>query len=111
MAEEGTGHAASRADRVRNRRNPELAWRPKTPLPLRCSPRAACFRRACSCSLPPGPLQLLVGDARRGRKALVFCGSVDSCRAVEHAVREAELSCVCYHGEMQVQARQEAMAR
>jgi hypothetical protein len=40
--------------------------------------------------VPPGgnklalAAQLVQGDAAKGRRALVFCGTVDSCRAVDH---------------------------
>ncbi|GLC43306.1 hypothetical protein PLESTB_001342500 [Pleodorina starrii] len=65
---------------------------------------------------PPGgnKLQLLAeilgADSRRSQKVLVFCNTVDSCRAVEHFAREEGLPCVCYHGEMPPEERQESMA-
>jgi superfamily II DNA/RNA helicase len=49
-------------------------------------------------------------EASKGRKVLVFCNSMDSCRAVEHATQERGLPTVCYHGDMPLQARREAMA-
>jgi len=49
------------------------------------------------------------GDARRGRRVLVFCGSVGSCRAVEHYVSERGLASVCYHGDMPVPERGAAL--
>ncbi len=55
-------------------------------------------------------VQLLLPDGRKPHKALVFCNSVDSCRAVEHHCREAGLPTLCYHGDMPVAARQESMA-
>ncbi|EFJ43504.1 hypothetical protein VOLCADRAFT_121417 [Volvox carteri f. nagariensis] len=67
-------------------------------------------------TLPPGgnKLQLLAeilgADNRRAQKVLVFCNTVDSCRAVEHFAREEGLPCVCYHGEMPSEERQESMA-
>ncbi|GIL63481.1 hypothetical protein Vafri_17533 [Volvox africanus] len=67
-------------------------------------------------TLPPGAnkLQLLAeilgADSRRAQKVLVFCNTVDSCRAVEHFAREEGLPCVCYHGEMPPEERQESMA-
>lgn len=48
-------------------------------------------------------------DLARGSKALVFCNTVDSSRAVEHYCREQRMPTVCYNGEMSVSARQEAM--
>ncbi|GFR39800.1 hypothetical protein Agub_g287, partial [Astrephomene gubernaculifera] len=66
--------------------------------------------------VPPGgnKLQLLAevlgADSRRSQKVLVFCNTVDSCRAVEHYAREEGLRCVCYHGDMPAEERQESMA-
>lgn len=66
--------------------------------------------------LPPGGdklqmlLELLQTDVQRQRKVLVFCGSMDSCRAVEHACQDNDLPTVCYHGEMPIQARKDSMA-
>lgn len=51
-------------------------------------------------------LQMLGADSRRSQKVLVFCNTVDSCRAVEHFAREEGLPCVCYHGEMPQEERQ-----
>ncbi|KAL6757569.1 P-loop containing nucleoside triphosphate hydrolase protein [Haematococcus lacustris] len=56
-------------------------------------------------------LDVLSPDVRRLRKVLVFCNSMDSCRAVEHHCREAGLPTVCYHGGMPVSARQESFRR
>ncbi|KXZ44227.1 hypothetical protein GPECTOR_71g588 [Gonium pectorale] len=63
-------------------------------------------------TLPPGAnkLQLLAeilgSDSRRSQKVLVFCNTMDSCRAVEHFSREEGMRCVCYHGEMPGEERQ-----
>lgn len=48
------------------------------------------------------------GDSKRGRKVLVFCNTVDSCRAVEHHCSERGLPTVCYHGSMPIGGRREA---
>ena len=62
--------------------------------------------------LPPGGNKLallgevLGADSRRAQKTLVFCNTVDSCRAVEHYAREEGLAAVCYHGDMPPEARQ-----
>lgn len=47
---------------------------------------------------------------RQRRKVLVFCGSVGSCRAVEHFCQDRDLPTVCYHGDMPIAARKESMA-
>lgn len=55
-------------------------------------------------------LELLQADVRKQRRVLVFCGSMDSCRAVDHACQDSDLPTVCYHGEMPIHARKESMA-
>jgi hypothetical protein len=66
--------------------------------------------------LPPGGdklqmlLELLQADVAKQRKVLVFCGSLDSCRAVEHSCADRDLPTVCYHGDMPIAARKESMA-
>ncbi|MEW5302928.1 MAG: hypothetical protein WDW36_005665 [Sanguina aurantia] len=54
--------------------------------------------------------QILDIDSKRQRKALVFCNTMDSCRAVEHYCRDASIASVCYHGEMPIEARKASMA-
>jgi superfamily II DNA/RNA helicase len=56
-------------------------------------------------------LEVVQSDVAKGRKVLVFCNSMDSCRAVEHNMRERDVPTVCYHGEMPIPARKEAMAQ
>jgi superfamily II DNA/RNA helicase len=50
------------------------------------------------------------GDVTKRRKVLVFCSSMDSCRAVEHSCQDRDLPTVCYHGDMPIDARRESMA-
>ncbi|KAG1667840.1 hypothetical protein FOA52_011028 [Chlamydomonas sp. UWO 241] len=52
---------------------------------------------------------LLAPDARQETKVLVFCNTVDSCRAVDHYCTENGVETVCYHGDMPVPMRQAAM--
>lgn len=42
---------------------------------------------------------------------LVFCNTVASCRAAEHALAEAGLESLCYHGELNSSARAENLER
>ena len=42
---------------------------------------------------------------------LVFCNTVSSCRAAEHALAEAGLDSLCYHGDLNSQARSENLKR
>ncbi len=60
----------------------------------------------CVCSCVS---QILARDGDRSEKALVFCNSVDSCRAVEHTLREAGTPTLCYHGDMPAGQRKENM--
>lgn len=66
-------------------------------------------------TIPPGRDKMdllddiLAPEARALNKVLVFCNTVDSCRALEHHCREQGIPTVCYHGDMPVNLRQEAM--
>lgn len=42
---------------------------------------------------------------------LVFCNTVASCRAAEHALAEAGFDSLCYHGELNSQARSQNLER
>ena len=53
--------------------------------------------------------QIVAGDFRAGKKAMVFCNTMPSCQAVEFALRESELPVVMYNGDMTVEARQQSM--
>jgi superfamily II DNA/RNA helicase len=44
-------------------------------------------------------------------RTMVFCNTLSSCRAVEHALAEAGLQTVSYHGEMTTEDRQASLAR
>lgn len=55
--------------------------------------------------------QLTEGELKRGKRVMVFCNTVKSCRAAEHALREAGLSTVCYHGDVPLVERQEAIKK
>jgi superfamily II DNA/RNA helicase len=46
------------------------------------------------------PRRGIRGRAGARDKTMVFCNTLASCRAVEHALREAGLVCAAYHGEM-----------
>lgn len=54
-------------------------------------------------------MQSAEGEVRRGRRTMIFCSSVDSCRAVEHALRERGLPTLCYHGDVPLEERGRAM--
>ena len=54
---------------------------------------------------------LLSAEARgdKSKRTMVFCNTVPSCRAVEHALSEAGLTTVSYHGDMTPEARVESL--
>lgn len=66
-------------------------------------------------SVPPGGnkvdllLEILEVEVRKNKKVLVFCNTMDSCRAVEHRCREQDIATVCYHGDMPLPQRKEAI--
>jgi len=43
---------------------------------------------------------LIRGDAQRGKRVMVFCNTVGSCRAVDHHLQEGGFRTVNYHGDM-----------
>lgn len=44
-------------------------------------------------------LQVVSGQAKRRKRVMVFCNTLDSCRATEHFLSEAGLSTLSYHGQ------------
>lgn len=47
--------------------------------------------------------QVVEAEQRRRRRVMVFCNTLDSCRATEHALQEAGLPTRCYHGDVPLQ--------
>ena len=45
----------------------------------------------------------------KGRRAMVFCNTLDSCRATEHFLREKDIQTCCYHGDIPLDGRREAI--
>lgn len=54
---------------------------------------------------------LLAGDQAKGRRTMVFCNTLDSCRAAEHFLVEQDLATVCYHGDIPLDQRKTALHR
>lgn len=54
-------------------------------------------------------MQVVEGAVARGQRAMIFCNTLDSCRAVEHSLREAGLATVCYHGDVPLEERRAAL--
>lgn len=62
--------------------------------------QAACLANlAASEPAPRCPVaQVVTGDVKKGRRIMVFCNTLDSCRATEHHLSEAGLPTLSYHG-------------
>ncbi|KAK9825700.1 hypothetical protein WJX81_007783 [Elliptochloris bilobata] len=54
--------------------------------------------------------QVVTGEQARGRRVMVFCNTLDSCRAAEHSLRESGAATLCYHGDVPLDGRREAIA-
>lgn len=55
-------------------------------------------------------MQLLESDYAKKQHTIVFCNTLDSCRAVEHYLSEQGIPTVCYHGDVPVSERKIAIA-
>jgi len=55
--------------------------------------------------------QLVESDMARKDKTVVFCNTLNSCRAVEHYLREGDIDTVCYHGDIPVDERKIAISK
>lgn len=54
----------------------------------------------------------VLGQSRQKQeRVMIFCNTVQSCRAVEHALKEIALSSVCYHGDMHSDERAAALEK
>lgn len=53
--------------------------------------------------------QVVEGELAREHRILVFCNTLDSCRAAEHHLREVGLPTLCYHGDVPMDARKDAI--
>lgn len=68
-----------------------------------------------SASLPAlldleAPLQVVEGEQRRGQKIMIFCNTLDSCRAADKYLQEHELPSLSYHGDVPLDGRRQAIA-
>lgn len=54
-------------------------------------------------------IQLLDSDYSRASRTMVFCNTLDSCRALEHYASERGIPTVCYHGDVPIEARKAAI--
>ncbi|XP_024539001.1 DEAD-box ATP-dependent RNA helicase 39 [Selaginella moellendorffii] len=56
-------------------------------------------------------VQVLEPALAKGSRCMVFCRSVDSCRAVDHYLNEMDVHCVNYHGEVPAEDRIKNLAK
>lgn len=56
-------------------------------------------------------IQILAPDLRKFCKVMVFCNTMDSCRAIEHTLTELGVQTLCYHGDMPIDQRKETMRK
>ena len=52
----------------------------------------------CTSTLMPLSLQVVEAEVRKGGRVMVFCNTLDSCRATGHHLSEAGLATLSYHG-------------
>ncbi|KAL2609140.1 hypothetical protein R1flu_027713 [Riccia fluitans] len=55
--------------------------------------------------------QVLEPSLAKGNRVMVFCNTLDSCRAIDHFLRENGISTVNYHGEVPAEERVENLNR
>jgi superfamily II DNA/RNA helicase len=54
-------------------------------------------------------VQVVNGEVQRGKRVLLFANTLDSCRAAEHHLRESGIPTVCYHGDVPLAERKDAI--
>lgn len=55
--------------------------------------------------------QMLDADVMHKQRTMLFCNTLDSCRAVEHHLRERNIDTVCYHGDVPLEERKMAIRK
>ncbi|EFN53871.1 hypothetical protein CHLNCDRAFT_58353 [Chlorella variabilis] len=56
-----------------------------------------------------GGLGVVEGEHQRGKRVMVFCNTLASCRAADHFLTERGLQTACYHGDVPPDERRAAM--
>ncbi|KAL3144224.1 hypothetical protein ABBQ32_004004 [Trebouxia sp. C0010 RCD-2024] len=54
-------------------------------------------------------LQVVEGEQRRGQKVMVFCNTLDSCRAADKFLQEHAVPSLTYHGDVPLDGRRQAI--
>ncbi|KAA6420269.1 MAG: DEAD-box ATP-dependent RNA helicase 39-like [Trebouxia sp. A1-2] len=55
-------------------------------------------------------LQVVESEQRRGQKVMIFCNTLDSCRAADKYLQEHDLPSLSYHGDVPLDGRRQAIA-
>ena len=53
--------------------------------------------------------QVVAGEQRRGHKVMVFCNTLDSCRAADKHLQEQGVPSLTYHGDVPLDGRRQAI--
>jgi superfamily II DNA/RNA helicase len=56
-------------------------------------------------------LDILSTSRQKEERVMIFCNTVQSCRAAEHALKEISLNSVCYHGDMHSEERASSLEK
>lgn len=54
-------------------------------------------------------MQVVEGEQRRGQKVMIFCNTLDSCRAADKFLQEHGLPSLTYHGDVPLDGRRQAI--
>jgi len=55
--------------------------------------------------------QMVSADAAKGKRVMIFCNTLDSCRAADHFLQDRGVLTCCYHGDVPLGGRREAIER
>ena len=55
-------------------------------------------------------VQVVEGEQWRGQKVMIFCNTLDSCRAADKFLQEHGLPSLTYHGDVPLDGRRQAIA-
>lgn len=54
-------------------------------------------------------MQVVEGEQQRGQKVMIFCNTLDSCRAADKFLQEHGLPSLTYHGDVPLDGRRQAI--
>ena len=68
-----------------------------------------CSKFAVQQQHPSMGMQVVGGEQRRGQKVMVFCNTLDSCRAADKFLQEHGLPSLTYHGDVPLDGCRQAI--